>query len=156
MQLSVILLSFMFHVSLLLCFFLGYCLNQPLSVVSTNLLINLCFSVFPSFNLYAYLFRVNLSKVWFFNIGITFLGFQCPLPQSVLILYAHSDLVLLSQQKPYSLVRLPTLFSLPVYSLQAFIRVVSPHLTCPLSSLSCPSMLLSRPTCSMKLFPPGF
>lgn len=89
-----------YFVAIMLIFFLGYYLNQPLSVVSTKLLINLCCSVFASFNLYAYLFRVNLSKVWFFDIGITFLGFQCPLPQSVLILCAHSDLVLLSQQKP--------------------------------------------------------
>lgn len=78
-------------------FFCEYYLSPSLSIVSTSVLINLRFSVFPLLIYCVDLFRVNIPTVWFFNILISFLGFQCPPPQFVPIFCAHWGLALISQ-----------------------------------------------------------
>lgn len=132
-------------------FFYEYYLNPSLSIVLTKVLINLCFSVFRLLINHAYPFQLIFPK-WIFYHSTYHLCFQCHPPQFVPILCAHSALVLISQQKSEYLVRLFALLFFPVYSLQALIHTVLPHLKCPPIYLSYPSGVLLCPVSSMKVF----
>ena len=107
-------------------FFSEYCLNSFFSIVSSDFLINLWFWVSPFKIHNAYLFHVNLFH------SVAFLNSPC-LHHRHSLLCAHSAFIVVSQI--LTSVTLITFLFHTVYSLQAFIRVVLPHLNVLLSVL---------------------
>lgn len=135
-------------VSILGWFLNEYYLNPSLSIVSTNVLMNLHFCFF-SFGLLC--LSMLIFPKWIFQHPNYFFGFQCHPPQFVPILCAHSALALISQQKPQYPVGIFALLSHPMYSLQAFYSYNFTTFEMSFSP-SCPSRVLSCPMSFMKVF----
>lgn len=136
------LLSLIFFVSMLI-FLYEYCLYPSSSIVSSDFLINLCFSVSPFKIHHAYLFHVNLSTVWLF---LTLSASTTDIPFSVLLqlllllvkslIFSYSDHLTVSHS-----VQPPSFHSCGFTTLE-----------CPPICPSCLSRLLPCPVSTMKLF----